>query len=54
MARCIVEGLSNPEIGDRLVMGRGTVKTHLSDIYAKLGIANRTELAPVAARQLDT
>jgi DNA-binding CsgD family transcriptional regulator len=26
-------------------MSRGTVKTHLSHIYAKLGVANRTELA---------
>jgi predicted ATPase/DNA-binding CsgD family transcriptional regulator len=53
VARCVVEGLSNPEVGDRLFMSRGTVKTHLSHIYAKLDIANRTELATVAARQLD-
>jgi predicted ATPase/DNA-binding CsgD family transcriptional regulator len=53
VARCIVEGLSNPEIGDRLFMGRGTVKTHLSHIYAKLGIANRTELATTATRHLN-
>ena len=26
-------------------MSRSTVKTHLSHIYAKLGVANRTELA---------
>jgi DNA-binding CsgD family transcriptional regulator len=30
-------------------MSRGTVKTHLSHIYAKLGVANRTELASAAA-----
>jgi DNA-binding CsgD family transcriptional regulator len=52
VARCIVEGLSNPEIADRLFMGRGTVKTHLSHIYAKLDIANRTELATLATRHL--
>jgi DNA-binding CsgD family transcriptional regulator len=34
-------------------MSRGTVKTHLSHVYAKLGIANRTELATVAARHQD-
>jgi predicted ATPase/DNA-binding CsgD family transcriptional regulator len=54
VARCVVDGLSNPQIGDRLFMGRGTVKTHLSHIYAKLGIANRTELATLASRHLAT
>jgi DNA-binding CsgD family transcriptional regulator len=53
VARCIVEGLNNPQIADRLFMGRGTVKTHLSHIYAKLDIANRTELATLATRHLD-
>ncbi|MFI6602861.1 LuxR C-terminal-related transcriptional regulator [Nonomuraea sp. NPDC050536] len=44
-----VEGLSNPEIGKRLFMSRSTVKTHLAHVYAKLGVANRTELAMVSA-----
>lgn len=39
------EGLTNPEIGGRLFMSRATVKTHLSRVYAKLGVANRTQLA---------
>jgi len=43
--RLVAEGLSNPEIGARLFMSRSTVKTHLSHVYAKLGVANRTELA---------
>jgi DNA-binding NarL/FixJ family response regulator len=46
----VVEGLTNPEIGARLFMSRGTVKTHLSHVYAKLDVANRTELATVAAQ----
>jgi DNA-binding CsgD family transcriptional regulator len=29
-------------------MSRDTVKTHLSHIYTKLGVGNRTELAAVS------
>ena len=49
VARLVVAGLSNPEIGGRLFMSRGTVKAHLAHIYGKLGVANRTELASAAA-----
>jgi DNA-binding CsgD family transcriptional regulator len=48
VVRLAVEGLNNPQIGGRLFMSRGTVKTHLSHVYAKLGVANRTELATLA------
>lgn len=51
VARVVTEGLSNPQVGARLFMSRGTVKTHLSHIYAKLGVANRTELAAASRRQ---
>ena len=46
-----VEGLTNPEIGARLFMSRSTVKTHLSHVYGKLGVANRTELAALAGAE---
>ncbi|MEV1247848.1 LuxR C-terminal-related transcriptional regulator [Nonomuraea sp. NPDC050022] len=49
VARLAATGLNNPQIGARLFMSRSTVKTHLSHIYAKLGVANRTELAGVAS-----
>jgi predicted ATPase/DNA-binding CsgD family transcriptional regulator len=38
-------GLSNPDIARELFMARDTVKSHLSHAYAKLGVANRTQLA---------
>ena len=52
VVRLVSEGLTNPEIGARLFMSRATVKTHLSHVYAKLGVANRTELATFAITQL--
>lgn len=48
VVRHVAEGLTNPQIGARLLMSRGTVKTHLSHIFTKLDTANRTELAAVA------
>lgn len=46
-----VQGLTNPQIADRLFMSRGTVKTHLAHVYAKLDVANRTELTRKAAQR---
>ena len=45
------QGLTNPQIADQLIMGRATVKTHLSSAYVKLGVKNRTELATLAASE---
>lgn len=44
------EGLSNAEIADRLFLGTGTVKDHISAILAKLGAANRVQAAVIAHR----
>jgi DNA-binding CsgD family transcriptional regulator len=41
----VADGLTNPEIAERLLMARGTVKTHLEHAYAKTGLRNRAELA---------
>jgi DNA-binding CsgD family transcriptional regulator len=46
-----VDGLTNPEIGACLLISRNTVKTHLGHVYAKLGVANRTELATLASER---
>ena len=40
----ISEGLTNPEIAERLVISLHTAKTHVSHIFAKLGVASRSEL----------
>jgi DNA-binding CsgD family transcriptional regulator len=45
------QGLTNPQIAHQLIMGRATVKTHLSNAYVKLGVKNRTELATLAASE---
>jgi ATP/maltotriose-dependent transcriptional regulator MalT len=50
VAELASRGLSNPDIGRELFISRHTVKVHLSHAYAKLGVANRTELARLAAR----
>jgi DNA-binding CsgD family transcriptional regulator len=35
-------GLTNPEIADRLVLSRTTVRTHLENVFAKLNVHTRT------------
>ncbi|MFG3341408.1 response regulator [Glycomyces sp. NPDC048151] len=42
------KGLSNQEIAAELFLGRETVKTHLSGVYTKLGVRDRTQ-AVIAA-----
>lgn len=47
----VAAGLTNPQIAEQLFVSRNTVKTHLSHIYTKLGIASRAALAAEAARR---
>jgi DNA-binding CsgD family transcriptional regulator len=47
-------GISNPQIASQLFMARSTVKMHLANVYLKLGIANRTELARTTAMNVET
>ena len=45
VAALVAEGRTNREIASALFLGETTVASHLSHIYAKLGIRSRTELA---------
>ncbi|RLQ89051.1 DNA-binding response regulator [Notoacmeibacter ruber] len=48
----IAHGKSNKEIGDILEMSHRTVNKHLEQIFAKLGVENRTAAATTAVRVL--
>jgi predicted ATPase/DNA-binding CsgD family transcriptional regulator len=47
----VAEGLTNPQIAEQMFVARGTVKVHVSHIFAKLGLSNRAELAALATRR---
>jgi predicted ATPase/class 3 adenylate cyclase/DNA-binding CsgD family transcriptional regulator len=51
VVRLVGEGLRNDAIARRLFIAPGTVKVHLSHVFAKLGITTRAELAAQAASQ---
>lgn len=49
VALLVADGRTNPEVAAELYMARKTVEHHLSQIYRKLGLRGRTELAKALA-----
>ncbi len=49
--KLVARGMTNQEIAKVLVISEGTVRTHVSNILAKLHLANRTQAALYALRE---
>jgi DNA-binding NarL/FixJ family response regulator len=47
----MVEGLSNPQIADRLVITRATAKAHVHSILQKLCVTSRTQATVTAMKE---
>lgn len=50
VARGVASGATNQEIGVRLHISAGTVKTHLEQVFAKLGARNRVQVGVILER----
>lgn len=47
----MTQGLSNPEMAQKLVVSRSTIKFHVSSILSKLGVNGRTEAVALALQE---
>jgi DNA-binding NarL/FixJ family response regulator len=48
--RLIARGFSNADIAERLHLSEGTIRNHVSSIFSKLEVADRTQAAIIAIR----
>jgi NarL family two-component system response regulator LiaR len=46
----MIDGLNNTQIAERLVVSASTIKSHVSSILSKLGVASRTEAVALVLR----
>jgi DNA-binding NarL/FixJ family response regulator len=53
IAVLVAAGMSNKEIAARILISVGTVKIHLSNIFQKLSLTNRTSLAAMTLQQAE-
>ena len=47
----VAEGLTNPQIAGRMFISAQTVKTHMKNVFRKLGVSTRSELAALHVRR---
>ena len=50
MARLVVDRKTNPQIAAELFLSQKTVETHLRNIFRKVGVSSRVELARAVER----
>ena len=51
VARLVAEGLSDEQVAERLGIGVAEVSAELAEVFRKLGLRSRTELALLGARR---
>ncbi|MEJ7786945.1 MAG: LuxR C-terminal-related transcriptional regulator, partial [Solirubrobacteraceae bacterium] len=51
VAMLVAEGLTNPEIAERLLVSLAAIKAHVSSIFPKLGVSGRREIARQVQRR---
>jgi DNA-binding NarL/FixJ family response regulator len=51
VARLVIDGMTNREVAGELMVSTKTVEVHLTNVYAKLEVASRTDLRARARRR---
>jgi DNA-binding CsgD family transcriptional regulator len=50
VAELVAQGMTNREVGDRMIISRHTVDFHLRQVFRKLDVHSRVEVAALLAR----